>query len=97
MDLYDQNFQLIQMKKMKELIEKCWENLPSNRPSFDEIYSELSVNYKEYTFNCNEGDIEDYIDLLEESDQKSVSAIMSSDNQNIWCLYSRELALKLTF
>lgn len=55
-------------KPMENLISKCWNEDPSERLSFGEIYEELSTNYKSYAFNedIDEEEIFDYIEYLNE-------------------------------
>ena len=55
-------------KPMENLISKCWNEDPSERLSFGEIYEELSTNYKSYAFNedIDEEELLDYIEYLNE-------------------------------
>lgn len=50
---------------MIDLISRCWNEDPSERPSFNEIYEKLSVDYKSYFINdFDEDEILDYIEYL---------------------------------
>lgn len=53
---YRPKFDVPIKKSFRELIERCWSNNPSERPSFDEIFDKLSNNH-EY--------ILDYVDMNE--------------------------------
>ena len=50
---------------MRELISRCWNDDPGERPEFGEIYEKLANDYKSYfQFNVDEDEIQEYIDLL---------------------------------
>lgn len=60
---------------MKKLISRCWSQNPSDRPSFDEIYKELSTNYKLYTDDLfDEDEFLNYIDILDEYSNSKISS-----------------------
>ena len=50
----------------KNLIEKCWSQDPSIRPSFDEIVKELKSDSGFITDLVDEGQYQDYIDYIDE-------------------------------
>lgn len=52
---------------MKNIIEKCWDSDPNNRPSFEEIYSKLSSNFNDYFVDLDENEINKYLNLLKET------------------------------
>lgn len=60
---------------MKKLISRFWSQNPSDRPSFDEIYKELSTNYKLYTDDLfDEDEFLNYIDILDEYSNSKISS-----------------------
>ena len=59
-------------EKMKELIEKCWSSDPSKRPSFEEIFSELSEKYNDYQDNLDEDEVTNYLYCLEDENQSNI-------------------------
>lgn len=55
---------------MINLIERCWNEDPDERPSFSEIYQQISSNFKSYTnYDIDEEEIENYIEMLNESEK----------------------------
>ncbi|KAK8887659.1 hypothetical protein M9Y10_038712 [Tritrichomonas musculus] len=50
----------------KNLIEKCWSQDPSNRPSFEEIVKELKSDSGFITDLVDEGQYQDYVDYIDE-------------------------------
>lgn len=67
---------------LKELIEKCWDSNPNNRPTFEEIYSELSQKVDNYIEKVDKSDIEKYINLLDEEQKKLNPLTEHLKNQN---------------
>lgn len=54
-------------KPMKELISRCWNEDPHERPEFEEIFEKLSTDFKSYfQFDVDEDEIHDYIDTLDQ-------------------------------
>lgn len=52
--------------KMWSLLEKCWDNDPINRPTFQEIYTSLSTDFTYFGEQVDRNEIDDYIDDLYE-------------------------------
>lgn len=46
---------------MKGLIDKCWSQNPDHRPSFDEIYAQLSTDFSYLNEKLDEEKIKEYI------------------------------------
>lgn len=65
-------------ENLQDLIRKCWDSDPECRPTFAEIFDELSNNYSEYIDIADEGEIEKYISLLPEQSNISNSAEQNS-------------------
>lgn len=51
---------------MKDLLSRCWQKDPKKRPSFEEIYNELSSNFYYIEEGVDEDEVKDYIDFLED-------------------------------
>lgn len=52
---------------MKDLISKCWEENPDDRPTFKEIFEKLSSNCSSFLFeSIDEEEINSYLEYLEE-------------------------------
>lgn len=49
---------------MWELVTRCWDKDASSRPSFDEIFHELSTNFSLFNEDVDEDEIRDYLDYL---------------------------------
>lgn len=49
---------------MKELIEQCWSQHPSERPTFDEIFEKLKSDYSYSPEEVDADEVEDYIESL---------------------------------
>lgn len=59
-------------KPMKDLISKCWNEDPDERPTFSEIFDKISADYKSFTQeSIDDDEIEDYIDMLKSSEQST--------------------------
>lgn len=54
-------------EKMKQLIEKCWSQDPKDRPSFEEIFKQLSSDFSYFDEDIDEDEINDYLEILEEA------------------------------
>ena len=54
-------------ENMKILIEKCWDNDPNVRPTFDEIYKQLSTDLSHSPEDLDTGEIKAYLEMLESS------------------------------
>ena len=51
--------------KMQSLISRCWSDLPKERPTFNEIFEELSNHNNELFFETiEESEVQEYIDLI---------------------------------
>lgn len=55
----------------QELIKKCWDSDPLNRPSFNEIFSELTQKVDHYIEKVDKEEIENYINMLLKNKQDS--------------------------
>lgn len=53
-------------KEIKTLLTKCWSEEPRERPSFDEIFDNLSKNYKYSNETFEEKEIQDFLFSLDE-------------------------------
>ncbi|KAK8860760.1 hypothetical protein M9Y10_012426 [Tritrichomonas musculus] len=51
----------------RDLIEKCWSQEPSDRPTFDEILTELKTNPDFITDDINNDEYQSYIKFIDES------------------------------
>ena len=49
----------------RKLIERCWSQLPEDRPSFEEIVNDLKSNQEFITESTNEIDFRDYVDYID--------------------------------
>ena len=56
--------------KMSALIERCWSQEASRRPSFAEIFNELSSDLSMLGDDVDEDEIRDYIDMLDEKEEE---------------------------
>ena len=63
--------------KMQNLISRCWSDNHEERPSFDEIYQELSTNFSAFDDNLNEDEINDYIEILNEKREEKDGVLFS--------------------
>ena len=55
---------------MKDLISRCWNEDPDERPSFDEIYDLLANDYNSFFhYDLDEDEIQEYIDTLNQQQQ----------------------------
>lgn len=54
-------------KNMKELLEQCWDKEISKRPTFTEIYSRLSQNFKDFQDEIDENEINSYLQSIADS------------------------------
>ncbi|KAK8841580.1 hypothetical protein M9Y10_027205 [Tritrichomonas musculus] len=55
---------LVQSKKMRDLIERCWSSDPSTRPNFIEIVEEMKSEELQREFGANQEEISAYLDYL---------------------------------
>lgn len=51
-------------KNIREFIEKCWSNDPSERPPFSEIVEELQNERYMKLFDANKNEVSNYLNLL---------------------------------
>ncbi|KAK8843025.1 hypothetical protein M9Y10_025213 [Tritrichomonas musculus] len=59
---------------MWELLTRCWSKDPNERPSFEEIFQELSTNFSLFDEDVDEDEIRDYLDYLaDENKEESVT------------------------
>lgn len=54
---------------MKDLLSRCWHRDPKKRPSFEEIFNELSSNFYYLDEDVDEDEVNDYIELLKDRRQ----------------------------
>lgn len=52
--------------KMKQLIEKCWNEDKSKRPSFNEIFSELANDFSYFEDDVDEDEVNAYLEMINE-------------------------------
>lgn len=73
--------------KMKELIIKCLDSWPDDRPTFDEIYNELSTDFSYFCGDFDRQEIENFINLIEgkssNSDESSNSTSKDQFELNV--------------
>ena len=55
---------LVQSRKMRDLIERCWSGDPSTRPNFIEIVEEMKSEELQRDFGANQEEISAYLDYL---------------------------------
>lgn len=56
-------------EKMKNLISRCWDQNPSERPSFKEIFKLLSEDFSYSAESIDEDEINEYLDLLKSNNK----------------------------
>ena len=61
--------------KMKKLISDCWCHEADNRPSFEQIFSELSTDFSYMNEYIDEDEVKEYIKLLDENSHDVEEAI----------------------
>lgn len=59
----------------RELIERCWSENPSERPTFDQIVTELKTNKKFITEKVDEKEFCEYIQFIENSENTYESTV----------------------
>ena len=64
---------------MWKLITRCWSKDPSERPSFEEIFQELSTNFSLFDEDVDENEIKDYLDHL--ADENKVEGVASTSER----------------
>lgn len=52
-------------KSFKTLIKSCWNENPQNRPTFDQIFTQLKTDKEFITENANEDEFKKYIEFIE--------------------------------
>ena len=75
-------------KSYRDLIEKCWSQDPTKRPSFDEIVHSLKTDSGFITEDTNESEFKSYVKMIETSD-------ISFDKQNRINEYDELMSSKL--
>ena len=66
---------------LKELIQQCWSAKPEDRPSFEEIFNELSSDLTYFIEDVDTNEIRDYIsDIKEEDDRPKNHSIAIQTN-----------------
>lgn len=71
-------------KKMQDLITKCWSFKPSERPSFDEIYDELSKDFTLIGEIVDEDEIKNFLSYINNQVNIEEKAIdMNEENKKI--------------
>lgn len=58
-------------KKMKTLLSRCWDENPTERPTFDEIYRLLTTDFGYLDEDVDEDEINQYIDDTEDEAKRS--------------------------
>lgn len=77
-------------KNMKELIERCLDSDYIKRPSFDEIFSKLTQNFKNYQNDIDEKEFIEYLKLLSEKNPKDgqlQKQLNINDFKNLFLFY----------
>lgn len=59
---------------MWDLITRCWSKEASERPSFDEIFDELSTNFSLLNEDVDEDEIREYLDYLEDGRKEETTS-----------------------
>ncbi|KAK8894676.1 hypothetical protein M9Y10_023113 [Tritrichomonas musculus] len=59
---------------MWDLITRCWNKEASERPSFDEIFYELSTNFSLLNEDVDEDEIREYLDYLEDGRKEETTS-----------------------
>lgn len=67
-------------EKMKSLIQKCWSQNPTDRPSFKKIFELLSSDFSYINENMDEDEIRDYIEDLKEANSRPKSDDLKEAN-----------------
>lgn len=81
---YRPKFQEFVPKKMQDLITKCWSFKPSERPSFDEIFDELSKDFTLIGEIVDEDEINDFLSYINNQVNIEEKAIdMNEENKKI--------------
>ena len=69
-------------EKMKNLLNRCWDMDINVRPSFDDIFNELSSNFSYLDEDVDEEEIRNYLEYLKEKSKKNESENEQSQNTN---------------
>ncbi|KAK8837550.1 hypothetical protein M9Y10_036550 [Tritrichomonas musculus] len=56
-------------EKMKNLLTRCWSENPEDRPSFEEIFSELS-DFSYFDETVDEDEVQAFLDVLEDAKRR---------------------------
>jgi len=84
---------LPQNGKLNDLIIKCWDPSPTERPSFSEIHEELDLRRNKLILES--GIDENSLIGIIERPEKILLQILESKNQVLWADFSRELKANL--
>ncbi|KAK8871335.1 hypothetical protein M9Y10_007055 [Tritrichomonas musculus] len=57
-------------EKMKNLLRRCWDDNPKERPSFEEIFSELSIDISYFDETVDEEEVQAFLDILEDAKRR---------------------------
>ena len=68
--------------KMASLLKRCWSQKAEERPSFDEIYEELSGDFSMLGEDVDEEEILDFIEMLDEQEQQK-EAVSNTSNKEL--------------
>lgn len=99
-DGYRPKFPSFVDEKMRDLITRCWSERPEDRPTFKEIFEELSNDLTYFTEFVDETEIQDYLYLLsqtnEEQQKKKSNSSLKSENQSHLEKQLNELKAKIS-
>lgn len=99
-DGYRPKFPSFVDEKMRDLITRCWSERPEDRPTFKEIFEELSNDLTYFTEFVDETEIQDYLYLLsqtnEEQQKKKSNSSLKSENQSRLEKQLNELKAKIS-
>lgn len=60
-------------EKMRNLLSKCWDNDPNERPSFKEIFQMLSSDFSYFDEKIDKKEVQNYLDVLQNAKEKDVN------------------------
>lgn len=65
----------IEDESIRTFLSQCWSSIPSERPTFDSILTEISKEKYKRIFNANESEVRRYITLFNDSNNSTISNI----------------------
>ena len=68
-------------KPMRNLLTRCWSKFVNERPSFDEIFKELSTNFSYFDEDIDEEEVKNYLDYL--NDEKIFESEMNKTSKKL--------------